>query len=404
MSAEHPLRIAIAVQGRLHAFDLAKALAGCDDVAVRLLTNYSRRECAAFGFPDSCQLQHCTPHRWLQAAIFRSLRTPLPVWAERWIHTSFGRWAARSLAAQQPVPDVIRIFSGIATETLAHPMLRQSLRIVTRGSSHIRTQRQILDEEAQRAHCQLDHPSDYMMQREMAEYAAADQVLVLSSFARDSFLAEGHPKDRLWLLPNAVDPTWYAATPAMRASRRERLLSGKPLRVLTVGTFSYRKGIIDLAAVARDLQGQCEFRFVGNTLPEAKKMRSQMEADGCMEFRDRVPPQALREEYAWGDVFLFPTIEDGFPAVLSQALAAGLPTITTPNGSGPDVIVEGMNGWIVPPRAPLALIERLRWIDANRVPAATMAEAAADHIGARSWAQVAQAFVAGARTRLRARS
>jgi len=129
-----------------------------------------------------------------------------------------------------------------------------------------------------------------------------------------------------------------------------------------------------------------------------------MEADGCMEFRDRVPPQALRDEYAWGDVFLFPTIEDGFPAVLSQALAAGLPTITTPNGSGPDVIVEGMNGWIVPPRAPLALIERLRWIDANRVPAATMAEAAADHIGARSWAQVAQAFVAGARTRLRARS
>ena len=75
-------------------------------------------------------------------------------------------------------------------------------------------------------------------------------------------------------------------------------------------------------------------------------------------------------------MFFFPTIEDGFPAVLSQALAAGLPALTTPNGSGPDVVQEGVNGWIVPARDTDAMMQRLDWCDSHRTELAACAEAA----------------------------
>lgn len=392
------MRIALAVQGRLHAFDLAKALAARPDVHVRLLTNYSHRECSAFGIPPACATHHFTAHRWLQALTYRALRTPLPRWADHLLHASFGQWTARTLASAQPPPHVIRLFSGIATETLAHPRLQSPLRILTRGSSHIQVQRQLLDAEMQRAGCPLDRPSDYMIARETAEYAAADQVLVLSRFAYDTFLQQGHPPSRLWLLPNAADPTWYGATPAMQAARRARILSGAPLRVLTVGAFSFRKGILDLATTAQRLAGAFEFRFVGDQPAEGHPLRHSLH--NIIQFRDRVPPQQLREEYAWGDVFLFPTIEDGFPATLSQALAAGLPAITTPNGSGPDVILQGRNGWIVPIRSPDTLINTLQHLSNHRTELADSADFAARHTTTRTWATVADDFVQGCRTQL----
>lgn len=398
MSAVSQLHIAIAVQGRLHAFDLAKALARQPNTSVSLLTNYSHRECATFEFPTACALAHFTAHRWLQAAIFRTLRTPLPRWADALLHESFGRWAAHRLSNWSPRPQVLRIFSGVALESLKHPGLASALRIVARGSSHIAAQRKILEAEEQRAGTRLDKPSDYMLNREQQEYALADSVVVLSSFARKTFLDEGHPDERVWLAPNAVDLSWYGATLESLVAREKRVLQGGPLRVLTVGSFSYRKGILDLEKVARQLSGRFLFRFVGDLPPEGLPVRKRLASQ--MEFRERVPPQKLREEYAWGDIFLFPTIEDGFPASLSQALAAGLPAITTPHGSGPDLIRDGINGWLLPVRAGDEIIHKLESLEQNRRALLACGVEAARSIASRGWDEVAADFVAEARKRL----
>ncbi|MDB6138342.1 MAG: glycosyltransferase, partial [Verrucomicrobiaceae bacterium] len=186
------MRITVAVHGRFHAFDLARALAARSDVEARLLTNYTARECAIFGLqPD--MVTSFVMHRWLQRLSQRLMPHPLPARLEAFLHESFGRWARRKLEAMNPVPDVIRIFSGVAAESLRSQALRPALRLVTRGSAHIRTQKRLLEAEGRRAGRPIDMPSAYILAREEQEYALADGVVVLSSFSRESFIQQGYP-------------------------------------------------------------------------------------------------------------------------------------------------------------------------------------------------------------------
>ena len=60
------------------------------------------------------------------------------------------------------------------------------------------------------------------------------------------------------------------------------------------------------------------------------------------------------------DLFVIPTVEgDTIPQVLMQALALGLPVVSTTTGSIPDVVADGESGFIVPPRDVDALADRI---------------------------------------------
>jgi glycosyltransferase involved in cell wall biosynthesis len=68
------------------------------------------------------------------------------------------------------------------------------------------------------------------------------------------------------------------------------------------------------------------------------------------------------ERFQTSDIFVFPSIEDGFAIVVGEALACGLPVITTRNTGASDLIQPGENGEIVPIRDPEAIAEAvLKW-------------------------------------------
>ena len=67
----------------------------------------------------------------------------------------------------------------------------------------------------------------------------------------------------------------------------------------------------------------------------------------------------MRDLYSQASVFVLPSIEDGFGQVIVQAMACGIPVITTTNTGGPDVITDGKDGFIVPIRDSRAIAERL---------------------------------------------
>jgi glycosyltransferase involved in cell wall biosynthesis len=176
-------------------------------------------------------------------------------------------------------------------------------------------------------------------------------------------------------------------------ARRRRILSGAPLRVLYVGAISFRKGLWDLSTVARSLSGaDVQFRLVGPRLREAASMTAGL--PGHVLMTRKQPQAALPEVYAWADVFIFPTVEDGYPIVLAQAAAAGLPILTTPNGSGRDLVRDGETGWIVPIRSPEKLIDRLRWCATHRDELAAMTDRVSTTFRPRDWAEVAADFEA----------
>jgi glycosyltransferase involved in cell wall biosynthesis len=73
---------------------------------------------------------------------------------------------------------------------------------------------------------------------------------------------------------------------------------------------------------------------------------------------DHIPQSELAEAFRKADVFVFPTLVEGMPLVVIEAMASGLPVITTPNGPG-DIVRDGVDGFLVPPRNVDAIAERL---------------------------------------------
>jgi glycosyltransferase involved in cell wall biosynthesis len=382
-----PLKIAIVVHGRFHAFDQARELVvlGHD---VTLLTNYPKRVAARFGI-EGHRVRSFVTHGVLVRAcewLHRRLGLPFP---EAWLHRMFGRWAATTLEGE--AWDVIHCWSGVSEELLDSPRISARCSLLMRGSAHIEVQSRLLEEEERRAGVQLDRPSAWMRSRELREYEKAGHILVLSTFARESFQRAGVSPDKLstMLLGVRVD-AFRSAGENVRA-RQARIRSGAPLRVLYVGAVSFRKGLLDLATMIDELHsGPFHFTIVGPVLPEAEQLVGRLR--GKCGIVGKLPQSELPERYQAADLFLFPTIEDGFPAVMAQAKAAALPILTTPHGAGVDIVASGTDGWILPVRDPAAFVRQLRWCHEHRDAVAEMMGRVHEAFRPRDWADVAADF------------
>ena len=381
------MKIAVVVHGRFHAFEFIRSLRRRGHEAV-VFTNYPVWAARRLGIDPA----------WVRSFWFHGVISRLCAaftgrmgirYPESFFHPWFGRWAKKNLERERW--DVVHAWSGVAEESLRNRAKIGGIHVLMRGSAHIRTQRRILEEERQRTGARIDCPGDWIIKREEKEYGLADRIAVLSSFARDSFLEQGIPAEKLWLLPLGVDPEVFRLPEEAIQARTRRILSGEPLRVLYVGAISFQKGFLDLTTLARSLQGEpFRFRALG---PVSKEVLGLLHRSS--DFLETVAKQPQRElplQYRWADLFVFPTLQDGYAMVLAQAQAGGLPILTTTHCGGPDMIREGETGWLVPIRSPAAMAERLRWCQLHRRELAEMATAIAQQGPLRSWEEVAEDF------------
>jgi glycosyltransferase involved in cell wall biosynthesis len=381
------LKIAMVVHGRFHAFDLARELINQGQDVV-LFTNYPKYIVEKFGIPRQC-VRSFLLHGILSRIIpwFHEIfKTPD---LEILVCKSFSIWAAQAIESEKIDFDVIDVFSGIAEEIFASSN-QNKLKIMGRGSAHIRVQQQILVEEEQRSGVVGDRVSEWIVDREEREIQLADLTIVLSSFAAKSFIEQGVDPNKIKILPLGAQLKLFTPPIATIEDRCRRILSGEPLRVLMVGTFSPRKGIIDFIKIADAAHHYCKFRFVGAVVKEVESLVA--ESSGLIEFIPRQPQFDLPAMYAWGDIFIFTTLEDGYAIVLSQAQAGGLPILATTNSAAPDLVTENETGWILPIRDPDAFIERLQWCHEHRQELAAMVWKVYQEFQPRDWADVAKDF------------
>lgn len=376
------MKIAIVVQGRLWAFDLARALWERGH-QVTLFTNYPEWAVRRFGIGNTEVRTF-----WLHGVASR-LAGRLGINAEPTLHSAFGRWAAKEIGRESW--DFVHCWSGVSLELLEAHGNRRGITMLARGSTHIRTQARILEEEERRTGVPLERPSAWMIEREEREYELADRIVVLSRFTYESFIAENVPCEKLVLVPLGADSRAFRPSQETVQQRCQRILQGHPLRVLHVGTASFRKGMWDAAQILRALRGErFQFKFVGAMPAETRSLVAELR--GLAEFVPKQPQQELAKLYAWADVFLAPTLEDGFQIVLGQVGASALPILTTTNGAGLDLVRENETGWILPIRSPGAFIERLRWCDGHREELAAMVEHLYNIHQPRDWSDVASDF------------
>lgn len=381
------MKIGIGVHGRFHAFELARALIEAGQ-EVTVFTNYPAFIAERFGVPRQRVVGHP-----LHGVAVRLLNRWDPgrgnLRRDLWMHEWFGRWLAARLARTKW--DATYTWSGVSEEHLAGARTAK-VRLMARGSAHIRAQAELLEAEAVRTGVPQEHPNPLIVAREEREYALTDAVVTLSTWSRQTFLERGFSADRVRLMVSGTRVSAFQGAPEAIAERGRRIAAGEPLRILNVGTFSFRKGVHDLAAIVRALPPErFHFRFVGAVAPEAAALAYALR--DRVEFIPRVAQPALVKHYEWADLFVFPTIEDGFPAVMAQAAAAGLPQLATPNGAGTDLIRNEVNGWILPARAPEQFVDRLRWCEAHRSELATLIAGMRAHWRSRDWSEVAKDFL-----------
>ncbi|AFZ27933.1 glycosyltransferase [Cylindrospermum stagnale PCC 7417] len=380
------LKIAIVVHGRFHAFDLARELInqGHD---VTLLTNYPKKFVEKFDIPQEFVKTFLL--HGIFTRVIQKLHAVLGISNFEYIvHSEFSKWAARNLINDKY--DVIHVFSGVAEEIFQAMSDKRGLKCLVRGSAHIRTQFKILSEEEKRAGVTVDKPSKWMISREEREYQLADLVIVLSNFAKQSFIDQDITPAKIKVLPLGTQLVKFRPIQQVIAERCHRIISQLPLHVLMVGTFSYRKGAIDFVNISELGSTNFRFKFVGTVTSEASHLAK---ASENIEFIPKQEQFELPKFYAWADIFIFTTIEDGYAVVLSQAQANGLPIITTTNCSGSDIVIEGKTGWVLPIRSPEIFVERLNWCHENRQELAQMVRELYQEFQPRDWAEVATDFV-----------
>ncbi len=218
--------------------------------------------------------------------------------------------------------------------------------VLQSGSTHPLTQQRLLMEEYRRWGLDYRYP---MPRHGLDEIAEADYVIVPAEFARDSFIEHGSPADRVLCVPFGVDVERFKPRPTVRPTG--------VFRVIFVGQVSIRKGILDVLDTWEKLRWpEAELLIIGRSDPATQKL-----------LKNRALPPNTRwlihsnELWKWyheSDVFIFPSIEEGSALVTYEALACGLPIITTPNAGS--VARDGVEGFIVPIRDGHALCARLQ--------------------------------------------
>jgi glycosyltransferase involved in cell wall biosynthesis len=139
--------------------------------------------------------------------------------------------------------------------------------------------------------------------------------------------------------------------------------------VLYVGRLESSKGLLELVAAAKEViqrVPELNLRFVlvgkGPLLPKLQKLVSRAGLQVRFDFRGHVDSQRrndLVRLYNTASIFVLPSHHEGMPTTLLEAMASGLPVVSTSVGGALEAVTDGVNGLLVPPREPGALAEAL---------------------------------------------
>lgn len=361
------MKVTVLVGGRFFAFDIARELQRQGRLAA-MVTAYARAPREGIRWDRLRWNPLIDAGQRLERRLFK---TPEPELDLR-VSSRFGRWASRRI----PRCDVLQAWTGYALEPMRAAKARGILAVATRASSHISTQARLLEEEYAAFGFPITAVSPRMIDRERREYEEGDFVQVFSTFALNSFLEHGFSRERLLLTPLAVD------VGEVEPLGERPIAPDGPLRVLYLGQIGLRKGIHYLMDAARRVgEDAVSVSLVGGLAPEGEVLLKHCGATKA--WRGGVPRSELRQTLAEHDVLVLPSIEDGFGAVIVEALAAGLPVIATTNTGGPDVIEDGRTGFVVPARDVEALAGKLALLQEDRERCREMGRAAAEAMRAR---------------------
>ena len=177
----------------------------------------------------------------------------------------------------------------------------------------------------------------------------ADHILVNSGFVRDTLMAcRRIPANKITILTLGVDLARFSPVSVARSKP-------EPFRILFVGEIGLRKGVLYLLQACEKLKlPDAELILIGTVADIEERL-----AESKAKFRllPVLPQEELVSYYQNASVFVFPSLIEGSARVIQEAMACGLPIVTTANSGS--IVQDGVEGFVVPIRDPEAIRARI---------------------------------------------
>lgn len=207
-------------------------------------------------------------------------------------------------------------------------------------------------------------------------FAHGDLFLPISARWNDSLTAMGCPVDRIRVHRMGVDLRHFSPAPA--DPRRDR-----PLRVITVARLVEKKGIADaILAVSRTV-ADVEYVIVGDgpLRPELESLARRSGVAGRVRFAGPLPRSGVAELLRSASVCLAPSVTaadgdiEGIPVSIMEAMAAGLPVVSTRHSAIDELVEDGVSGFLAAEHDVPALTRSLEMLAADPALRTRMGEA-----------------------------
>ena len=225
------------------------------------------------------------------------------------------------------------------------------------------------------------HAADLFRNRSalLDKIARADFIICISEFHRQFYLENGARPEQLHIAYCGIDTSHFVPNRRTRAE-------GEALHILSSGRLVGKKGFPVLIDACRLLKDR-DFAFhctIGGSGPDEAALRAQIKSLE-LETEITLTGEAIKQEdiptfMAAGDVYCLPCVwakdndVDGLPQMLMEAMACGLPAISTQLVGIPDLIHDGQTGLLIPPDDAPALAQALMRLGQDEALAHRLAE------------------------------
>lgn len=295
-------------------------------------------------------------------AVFSRLASRGVKWAAEaanWSKETRSRVVSREGAkSTTELVDVAVANFGVALETFSAIRRSNGVAILNYPIAHHRYTQRLLMEESELVPqfaptLQNFNLPPQTVERWDKECAAADVILVGSTFVKNSFVAEGFEPSKLVVIPYGVDVSRF------QPRQRSEHTWDKPLHVVFVGQIGQRKGISYLLEAYKAFRrAGTKLTLVGNFVGDTRAFSSYSD---LFTHVPHAPKSEVANLFAQADVLVLPSLIEGMPLVVLEAMASGLPVIVTPNGPS-DLVLDGKDGFVVPIRDSRAIADRLQYL------------------------------------------
>ena len=287
----------------------------------------------------------------------------LKLFKDKWISKALTLynyiWQKQTLSCFQPSAVNIYLLHGNCLEIIEKAKKNGAMIIGEAVNLHPRILDQLLKDEAQELG--LPYKIDQkIVNKKSSVVLLCDYIITPSTAVKDSYVISGFPEDRIKILP--YGSIFFTVKEKNHVSRS----NGDKLKIVTVGQIMLRKGQYRMLSALRDHMNKYEVTLIGRESPEyLEKIK---EINPIFFHKSHLKHSELLHNLSDFDVFVLPSIEDGFAVVVMEALSAGLPVLVSKYAGSSEIIKEFGGGLVYDPKDNLDFLNKLEKIAIGKYP------------------------------------